>query len=106
MLTEYRRRREYVISTLRRIPGVTCAEPQGAFYAYPNIGAFLGKDGMASTLEFSEKLLAEAHVAVVPGEAFGTREHVRISYAASMSDLERGLERLRLFVTEKVAEPV
>jgi aspartate aminotransferase len=106
MLAEYRRRREYVIRTLRQIPGVSCAEPQGAFYAYPNIGAFLGKDGMASTLEFSEKLLAEAHVAVVPGEAFGTREHVRISYAASMSDLERGLERLRLFVTEKVAEPV
>jgi aspartate aminotransferase len=98
MLAEYRRRREYVIRTLRAIPGIQCAEPDGAFYAYPNIGKFLGKDGMNTTLDFSEKLLADARVAVVPGEAFGTREHVRISYAASMGELERGLERLRQFV--------
>ncbi|MBI3697232.1 MAG: pyridoxal phosphate-dependent aminotransferase, partial [Acidobacteria bacterium] len=98
MLAEYCRRREYVIRTLRSMPGVTCAEPRGAFYAYPNIGKFLGKNGMSTTLEFSEKLLAEAHVAVVPGEAFGTREHVRISYATSMTELERGLERLRQFL--------
>ncbi len=99
MLAEYRRRREYVIPTLRSIPGITCAEPQGAFYAYPNIGRFLSPDnGIATTLEFAEKLLAEAHLAVVPGEAFGTREHVRISYATSMSELHRGLERLRQFV--------
>lgn len=101
MLDEYRRRREYVIRTLRSIPGVTCAEPRGAFYAYPNIGKFLGKNGMVTTLDFSEKLLCQAHVAVVPGEAFGTREHVRISYATSMSELERGLERFRKFVAEQ-----
>ncbi|MBI3667654.1 MAG: pyridoxal phosphate-dependent aminotransferase [Acidobacteria bacterium] len=101
MLSEYCRRREYVIRTLRSIPGVTCANPRGAFYAYPNIGKFLGKDGISNTLDFAEKLLAEARVAVVPGEAFGTREHVRISYATSMAELERGLERFRQFVTER-----
>lgn len=98
MLAEYRRRREYVIRTLRAIPGVSCAEPRGAFYAYPNIGRFLGRGGMSTTLDFSEKLLAEARVAVVPGEAFGTRQHVRISYATSMHELERGLARLRDFL--------
>jgi aspartate aminotransferase len=98
MLAEYRRRREYVIPTLRAIPGVSCAEPQGAFYAYPNIGRFLGRNGISTTLEFAERLLAEAYVAVVPGEAFGTSQHVRISYATSMTELERGLERMRRFL--------
>jgi aspartate aminotransferase len=104
MLAEYRRRRAYVIPTLRSIPGVTCAEPEGAFYAYPNIGQFLGTEGLATTLDFSEKLLHEAHVAVVPGEAFGTREHVRISYATSMTELERGLQRLREFLAKVPAQ--
>ncbi len=98
MLEEYRRRRDYVIPALRSIPGVSCAEPQGAFYAYPNIGRFLRRNGVATTLDFSEKLLQEAGVAVVPGEAFGTADHIRISYATSMGELERGLDRLRRFV--------
>ena len=93
-----------MIPALRSIPGVTCAEPEGAFYAYPNIGQFLGTDGLATTLDFSEKLLHEAHVAVVPGEAFGTREHVRISYATSMTELERGLQRLREFLAKVPAQ--
>jgi aspartate aminotransferase len=99
MLSEYCRRREFVLRKLRDTPGITCATPRGAFYAYPNIGKFLGKDGMKSTLDFSERLLQKAHVAVVPGEAFGTQEHVRISYATSMTELDRGLARLREFVT-------
>ena len=60
----------------------------------------IGKKGIQNTLQFSEKLLAEAHVAVVPGEAFGTNRHVRISYAASMHELERGLERIHRFIAE------
>ncbi|MGA8579596.1 MAG: aminotransferase class I/II-fold pyridoxal phosphate-dependent enzyme, partial [Bryobacteraceae bacterium] len=100
MLAEYRRRRDFVVSKLRAIPGVTCAEPRGAFYVYPNIGVALGKNGMADTLAFSERLLQEAHVAVVPGEAFGTDRHVRISYAASMEALERGLDRLHQFMVK------
>ncbi len=101
MLAEYRRRREYVIPALRSIPGVCCAEPQGAFYAYPNIGRFLGKNGISSTLDFAERLLREARVAVVPGEAFGTQKHIRISYATSMTELERGLGRIRDFLAKQ-----
>jgi len=98
MLAEYRRRRDFVISRLRAIPGVRCAEPKGAFYAYPNIGTALGKNGISNTLQFAERLLNDAHVAVVPGEAFGTTQHVRISYATSMHELERGLERIHKFI--------
>jgi aspartate aminotransferase len=100
MLAEYRRRREFVINRLRQIPGVTCAEPRGAFYAYPNIGGALGRNGIQTTLQFAEQLLAKANVAVVPGEAFGTDRHVRISYAASLHDLERGLDRIHKFIAE------
>jgi aspartate aminotransferase len=101
MLEEYRSRRAFVIPTLNSMPGVRCAEPGGAFYAYPNIGSFLGKNGMETALDFSAALLKEAHVAVVPGQAFGTKEHVRISYATSMHELERGLERIRQFLADK-----
>ena len=101
MLAEYRKRRDYVIPTLRSMPGVRCEEPGGAFYAYPNIGAFLGKNGIETPLDFSTALLEQAHVAVVPSEAFGTAAHVRISYAASMSEIERGLERIRRFLADK-----
>jgi aspartate aminotransferase len=97
MLAEYRRRRDFVIDRLRTIPGVRIAMPRGAFYAYPNISVAFNK-GIGSALEFSERLLAEAHVAVVPGEAFGTDEHVRISYATSMEELKRGLDRIDSFV--------
>jgi aspartate aminotransferase len=100
MLAEYRKRRDFVVARLRAIPGVTCAEPRGAFYVYPNIGVALGKNGMADTLAFSERLLQESHVAVVPGEAFGTDRHVRISYAASMDQLERGMDRLHQFMVK------
>ena len=75
--------------------------PQGAFYAYPNVSAaFTG--GITNSLQFAEKLLAEELVAVVPGEAFGTNDHVRISYATSMKELERGLDRLQQFIASRV----
>lgn len=101
MLAEYRRRREYVMARLRKMPGVKTQTPQGAFYAYPNVSAaFTG--GIKSAFDFSEKLLAEEHVALVPGEAFGTTEHIRISYATSMKELERGLDRLERFIAARV----
>ncbi len=100
MLAEYRKRRDFVVSRLRAIPGVLCNEPQGAFYVYPNVGVAIGKSGIANTLQFSERLLADAHVAVVPGEAFGTDRHIRISYATSIKELERGLERIHQFVVK------
>ena len=98
MLAEYRKRRDFVVPRLRRISGVTCAMPEGAFYAYPNIGAILNRGGIQTPQQFAERLLAEAHVAVVPGEAFGTHHHVRISYATSMHELERGLDRMEAFI--------
>jgi aspartate aminotransferase len=98
MLEEYRRRREVTLRGLRGIPGVTCVEPQGAFYAFPNIAAALQESGVGSALEFSERLLERENVIVVPGEAFGGEGHIRLSYATSIRDLERGLERLRRFI--------
>jgi aspartate aminotransferase len=100
MLAEYRKRRDYVVGRLRAIPGVKIAEPKGAFYAYPNVSVGF-RNGISSALQFSERLLAEAHVAVVPGEAFGTSEHVRLSYAASMTELARGLDRIERFIRER-----
>jgi aspartate aminotransferase len=100
MLAEYRKRRDFVVQRLRSIPGVTCAEPRGAFYAYPNLGVTIGKNGIHNTTQLAERLLAEQKVAVVPGEAFGTNSHVRISYATSMHELERGLDRLHQFVVK------
>ena len=100
MLAEYRKRRDFVVQRLRAIPGVKIAEPKGAFYAYPNISVGFS-NGITSALQFSERLLADAHVAVVPGEAFGTNEHVRISYATSMKELERGLDRIARFISER-----
>ncbi len=100
MLAEYAKRRDFVIRRLRAIPGVKCAEPRGAFYAYPNISVAY-TNGISGSVQFSEKLLDKAAVAVVPGEAFGTDQHVRISYATSMHELERGLERLHRFIVEQ-----
>jgi aspartate aminotransferase len=98
MLAEYRKRRDFVVPRLRQIPGVTCSMPAGAFYAYPNVRGALDKAGIKSPLDFANLLLAEANVAVVPGEAFGTNDHVRISYATSMKELDRGLDRIHKFI--------
>jgi len=99
MLAEYAKRRKFVLERLRAIPGVKCAEPGGAFYAYPNISAAFGRGGIKDSVDFSGKLLEKAHVAVTPGEAFGTNDHVRISYATSMEQLDKGLNRLHEFMS-------
>jgi len=99
MLAEFRKRRDFVIDRLRQISGVTVGVPQGAFYAYPNISVAYGKGGINTSMQFAEQLLAKASVALVPGEAFGNDTHVRISYATSMEELTRGLDRLHQFMT-------
>lgn len=96
MRREYIELRDHVVKGLRSIPGVTCTMPEGAFYAYPNISAFLGR-GVKSAAELAGKLLREVHVATVPGEGFGTGDHIRVSYATSKAELDRGLERMRKF---------
>jgi aspartate aminotransferase len=98
MLAEYARRRTFVVERLRAIPGVKCAEPGGAFYAYPNISAAFGKSGIKDSVDFSARLLDKVHVAVTPGEAFGTVDHVRMSYATSMAELDKGLKRMHEFM--------
>ena len=100
MRREYIQLRDHVVGGLRSIPGVTCTLPEGAFYAYPNISSFLGHGGLKSASDVAGKLLREAHVATVPGEGFGTEQHIRVSYATSKAELDRGLERMRKFLTE------
>jgi aspartate aminotransferase len=97
MLSEYRRRRARVLEGLRAIPQVSCAEPQGAFYVYPNLSAWMRAHAVTSTTTVAARLLDEARVAVVPGEAFGTGEHIRLSYATSLERIEEGLRRLQQF---------
>jgi aspartate aminotransferase len=98
MLAEYRKRRDYVLERLRAMPGVTITTPQGAFYAYPNISVAYGSGRVKNSMEFATQLLEKSYVAVVPGEAFGTNDHIRISYATSMNELERGLDRIASFI--------
>jgi aspartate aminotransferase len=97
MLEGYVRLRDQVVAGLRSIPGITCAAPNGAFYAYPNVSNYFGRGGMNSGSDVARRLLHEAHVVVVPGEGFGTQDHVRISYATSPENLARGLDRMRDF---------
>ena len=100
MLAEYRRRRDRVIEGLQSIPGIRCVPPHGAFYAYPNVGHYLKKDGLGDTSTLAQRLLEEAHVAVVPGSAFGTQEHIRISYATSLEHINEGLRRMAAFFSK------
>ncbi len=97
MRREYIHLRDHVVKGLRAITGIECTLPEGAFYAYPNVSAFFGRGGVKSAADVAGRLLREAHVATVPGEGFGTREHIRISYATSEAELDRGLERMRKF---------
>lgn len=99
MRLEYIHLRDHVVKGLRAIDGVKCTLPEGAFYAYPNISAFLGRGGIKTASDLAGNLLRQGHVATVPGEGFGTREHIRVSYATSVAELDRGLERMRSFLT-------
>jgi len=92
-------RRKLMVRALRAIPGVTCVEPQGAFYVFPDVSAFLGKrapDGrlMDTDVVLCEHLLRAAQVAVVPGSAFFAPGFVRLSYAASLESIDKGLSRI------------
>jgi len=99
MRQEYIRLRDHVVKGLRSIPGIKCTLPEGAFYAYPNISSFIGRNGIGSASDLAGRLLRESHVATVPGEGFGTRDHIRVSYATTVAELDRGLERMRKFLT-------
>jgi len=91
--------RDYMLAALAQIPGVTCTKPEGAFYVYPNISAYLGKGGIHTATELATRLLHEGHVVTVPGEAFGTSEHIRLSYPVTRQTIDEGTRRMREFLT-------
>ncbi len=103
MVAEFAARREMIVKLLNDIPGVKCAVPGGAFYALPNISGALGRQlggKMVKTpLEFCEVALDQVLIAPVPGEAFGAEQHIRLSYATSRAQIEKGCTRLRQFIT-------
>lgn len=98
MVVEFDRRRRVIVDRLNKIPGVSCRLPGGAFYAFPNIGGVLGRQGPTGSIQspqdVAQYLLKDARVAVVPGEAFGSRNHIRLSYATGMEAIERGIQRI------------
>jgi aspartate aminotransferase len=100
MRADYIKLRDRVLEGFKSIPGLTCTVPQGAFYVYPNISAFIGKGGIKSSSDLAAKLLSEAHVVVVPGEAFGTDAHIRLSYAVSGDVIDKGVQRMREYLSK------
>jgi aspartate/methionine/tyrosine aminotransferase len=104
MRAAFDRRRRTIVRMLGEIPGVTCPEPHGAFYAYPSVRGVLGRElrgrRPSSSAELAELVLDEAEVAVVPGEAFGTPGYLRLSYALSDDDLVEGVTRLQKLLSE------
>ena len=97
MRKEYITLRDQAVNGLTAIPGVRCTTPQGAFYTYPNVSAFFGRDGLNAAADLAKRLLHQAHVVTVPGEGFGTADHIRVSYPTSSAELARGLDRMRNF---------
>jgi aspartate aminotransferase len=96
MCVEFKQRHDYVVSELNKIDGVDCMETDGTFYVFPNVEKLLARlDGIDDDLAFSEYLIENAGVALVPGSAFGTPGHIRISIATSMANLEKALERIK-----------
>ncbi|GBE30716.1 aspartate aminotransferase [bacterium BMS3Bbin04] len=99
MIAAFAKRCEMVVEALNQMDGVTCPKPEGAFYAFPDISAFLGKSvngkRIDNSIDLCQWLLEEKHIALVPGAAFGAEGFIRISFAASDEDLKTGLQRLK-----------
>ena len=99
MVGEFKKRRDVIVAALNDIPNVKCLLPEGAFYVFPNVSgvygrSFKGKKIIGST-EFIDYLLDEANVATVPGAAFGSDDHIRLSYATSLKNIEEGVKRIK-----------
>jgi aspartate aminotransferase len=98
MLAEYTARRAWLLEALKEIPGMKCAQPEGAFYAFPDVRGCL-KNGLKTSGDFAQRLLEKEHVVVTDGAGFGTEGFVRISYATSMEQIKEGVKRIKRFVT-------
>jgi aspartate aminotransferase len=94
---EYKRRRDFIHGAVAALPKVSCALPGGAFYVFPNVGRYLGRN-VSTTLELAGRLLEEQKMAVVPGEGFGAPGYLRLSFARPMDDLQEGARRLGTFL--------
>jgi len=98
MRKEFEKRRDYIVTRLNSIHGITCRKPEGAFYVFPNIKELLGKTFDSKTintdLEFADYLINYAKIAVVPGTAFGAEGYIRLSYATSIENIKSGMDRL------------
>jgi len=103
MMSEFDKRRKYMIERLNAMEGITCKMPVGAFYAFPNVSALFGKtfNGKVinDSLEMSTYLLENAKVATVPGSAFGADKFIRLSYATSMENIKKGLDKIEKSLT-------
>ena len=99
MTAEFLRRRNFIYDAVTSIKGITCVNPKGAFYVFPNVSGYVGRKVNGKTLksgdDIAQFLLDEEAVVVVPGSGFGSKNHVRISYACSMEELEKAAERMR-----------
>jgi aspartate aminotransferase len=96
MLAEYHTRRDWLLGAIREIPGFACTKPEGAFYLFPDVRRLLGGEVKTSG-EFTERLLHEAHLVATDGAGFGADKFIRISYATSLENLKKGVERIRDF---------
>jgi len=99
MKAAFNKRRDLIVRLLNELPGVSCAMPGGAFYAFPDFSAYLDKQGsgklLKDTFDISNYILGCAKVVTVPGDGFGAPGHIRFSYATSTDIIERGIERVR-----------
>jgi len=99
MVGEFRKRRDYIVPALNDISGIRCLMPEGAFYVFPNVSGIYGlsfaERKITNSTEFIEYLLDEANVATVPGAAFGSDAHIRLSYATSLKNIEEGVKRIK-----------
>jgi aspartate aminotransferase len=104
MVREFQHRRDVIVERLNAIQGMSCLKPHGAFYVFPNVSAFLGRTvkgkKLASPCDLADYLLEEAQVAVVPGEDFGSQEHIRFSYATAVENIEKGCKRVAATVAK------
>jgi len=103
LVAEYRRRRDFLHPAIAALPRVTCVEPEGGFYLFPNLARYLTPE-MPTSLELGRRLLEEKGVAVVPGEGFGAPGYIRISFARSLEDLREGAKRIAAFLAERRGE--
>ncbi|WP_445492291.1 pyridoxal phosphate-dependent aminotransferase [Niallia sp. 03133] len=100
----FQQRLDIIHRKLTEIPGITCLKPKGAFYLFPNAIKAAELTGYSSVDEFAAALLEEALVAVVPGSGFGTNDYLRLSYATSLENLEKAVERIHQFVDKKIGK--